>query len=151
MVAFEHIVCPACGCSSSSVKDAQLSCARCGQQFDYDGFILDLRTDKSRDTRLDTTDYEETTSVNEDITRSIVNQYRNYIGTRLDPYISDALEIGCGDVKLTRGLLAYTPSRQIHACDISPLFMRRMTSLFPGALHEGRLLLYLIDANALPF
>jgi SAM-dependent methyltransferase len=141
------ICCPACG--FHPVQDTE--CRGCGFRTEQIDDILDLRTDKSYDTLLDTESYDAYHGIEGEADEGVFATYRSLmeqIGIRPQ---GDVLEIACGSGKLTASMLATGCFASIHCGDISPEFMRIMARRIGGIKTPTCVEKYLFDANRLPF
>lgn len=141
------LICPKCGASLAD----DLGCRTCSFRGRTDGTLVDLRSDPTKDTALDLATYDEAHGVTEAPSRQLFNVYDQIARGCGQAIGGDILEIGAGTGNLTLALLAYSPSAQIAASDISPRFLELLARRAHNHHEQGRLSLYLFDGSRFPF
>lgn len=140
-----HILqCPQC-CSATLQENAAsgLSCLGCGQAYPVVNGIPQLMLDPQNNTRLDEAAYDAMMDVDEKSHQTVLAMW-TAVFQRQNIIPGDVLEIGCGSGLFTHALLRMH-CRSVHACDISPVFLQKTSTLCPDAM------LWRCDANQLPF
>lgn len=139
--------CPSC----QEALSAKLTCKACGFRVELIDDILDLRTDKSFDTLLDTASYDATHGVRATPETRTSGAYFEILEQQGLRPSGRLLEIAAGSGFLTASLLVSERFDEIHCGDISAAFMRQLARRTEAISSSTGVTKYLFDANHLPF
>jgi len=144
------LLCPQCHGGELVEKSGTLSCTACRGLYPViDGIPHLLRKQNTAKTRLDESSYDDLHPPEDEVPEVLLSNWQR-VFSDCHATMGEVLELGCGSGYMTRALVNEFPFTDVHAVDISPVFLD-MARKKIGEDSQCKAIFYVCDANFLPF